>query len=87
MKYVIFKGNGCYHPVLFADHTTHSQIKVENATPISAGFVKFNSTNEPTCYGKADSLKLESNPEQDEQIIHLWQRNHGMSMFIDYDSL
>jgi hypothetical protein len=43
MKYVIFKGNGLVHPVLFGDHTAHSQIKVEGAEPISAGFVRFDS--------------------------------------------
>lgn len=39
MKYVIFRENNLLHPVVFADHTTHSQIKIEGAVPVSAGFV------------------------------------------------
>lgn len=76
MKYVIFKGNGLVHPVLFGDHTAHSQIKVEGAEPISAGFVRFDSCGIPHCYGRSDSLNLESRGEKDEDIIH---RAHNLS--------
>lgn len=64
------------HPILFGDHTAHSQIKVEGATPISAGFVQFDSCGLPHCTGRSDSLKLESRGEKDEDIIH---RAHNLS--------
>jgi len=38
MKYIIFKDNksGLIMPIVFNEHVTHSQVKVEGATPISA---------------------------------------------------
>lgn len=69
MKYVIFEGNGLVHPILFGDHTTHLQISVAGGTPVSAGFVKFDSMNWPHCYGESESLKLKSRGEMDEDII------------------
>ena len=82
MKYVIFKGNGLVHPVLFGDHTAHSQIKVEGATPISTGCVRFDSGGLPHCSGKSDSLNLESKGEFDENIIHRAYIDGGTMLFI-----
>ena len=88
MKYIIFNQNGIMHPVLFADHTSHVQIALEGATAVSAGFVRFKGLlNEPECYGRSTSLKLDSHPEEDAKIIRSWMRNLGTSFFIDYDSL
>ena len=53
MKYIIFKEKNMLHPVVFADHTTHSQIKIEGAKPVSAGFVMQDKTG-IKCYGKSD---------------------------------
>jgi hypothetical protein len=85
MKYIIFKGHGCYHPVLFADHTTHSQIKLEGCTPVSAGFVKFGKLGFPQVYGNSESLKLKSRGEEDESIIRNWQMNMCTSSFLVYE--
>ena len=88
MKYVIFNQNGLMHPVLFADHTSHTQIALEGSTAVSAGFVRFKGLlNEPECYGHSTSLKLDSRPKEDAEIIRRWQQNLGTSSFIDYDSL
>jgi hypothetical protein len=40
MKYVIFKDtvSGLIQPVLFGDHTKHSQILLEGSEAVSAGF-------------------------------------------------
>lgn len=76
MKYVIFKGNGLLHPIIFGEHTSHSQISVAGAEPISAGFVQFDSCGIPHCTGKSDSLNLVSRGEKDEDIIH---RAHNLS--------
>jgi len=86
MKYVIFKGNGCFHPVLFAEHTTHKQIRVEGADPVSAGFVRFRH-GFPVCYGWSESLKLRCNKDLDEEIIRKWQIDCGMNSFIDLDNV
>lgn len=85
MKYVIFEGNGLVHPVIFGDHTTHSQISVAGGNPVSAGFVKFDSMGWPHCSGKSDSLKLESRGETDEDIIRRAYNNCGTSSFMIYE--
>lgn len=82
MKYIIFKGNGLLHPIVFGEHTSHSQISVAGAEPISAGFVHFNSLGDPYCTGKSDSLKLESNPERDTDIIRHMMEEFGTMFFI-----
>ena len=87
MKYVIFNQKGLLHPVLFADHTSHAQITIEGAEPVSAGFVRFSKTlHLPECYGFSDSLGLKSRQE-DEKIIRQWQLNSGTADFIDFDTL
>lgn len=58
MKYVIFREKNMLHPVVFAEHTTHSHIKVEGAEPVSAEFVIQEKTGSIKCYGKSDSLNL-----------------------------
>ena len=86
MKYVIFKGNGMFHPVTFSDYTTHKQISVEGAVPIAAGFVKFDLSGWPICYGESESLHLKSRGEADADIIR-WsmKQEPGSFMFIDYN--
>lgn len=83
MKYVIFKGNGLIHPVLFGDHTTHSQITVAGAEPVAAGFVTFDSCGWPRCSGKSGSTGLQCRGEIDEEIIHRAYCNYGTMMFIE----
>lgn len=84
MKYVIFREKNMLHPVVFADHTTHSQIKIEGAKPVSAGFVMQEKTGEIKCYGKSDSLNLTPGVN-DEEIIKSWLRNCGIYAFLAFD--
>ena len=83
MKYVIFREKNMLHPVVFADHTTHSQIKVEGAKPVSAGFVMHDKTG-IKCYGKSDSLNLTPGVN-DEAIILSWLQNCGIYAFLSFD--
>lgn len=82
MKYVIFEGNGLVHPVVFGDHTSHSQVNVDGGTPIAAGFVQSDTMNWPHCYGESDSLKLKCRGEIDEDIIRRAYNDCGTYMFI-----
>ena len=82
MKYVIFEGNGLVHPIIFGDHTAHSQISVAGGTPISAGFVQFDKYGWPHCNGESDSLKLKCRGEVDEDIIRRAYNDCGTYMFI-----
>ena len=82
MKYVIFQVGDFVHPVVFADHTTHKQVKVEGGVPISGGFVRWSSKlHFPECYGKAVSLGLESRPEIDSYILMKWEGSYNMMSF------
>ena len=84
MKYIIFKEKNMLHPVVFTDHTTHSQIKIEGAKPISAGFVMYGKTGGIKCYGKSDSLNLTPGVN-DEAIIASWLLNCGIYAFLSFD--
>ena len=84
MKYVIFREKNMLHPVVFADHTTHSQIKVEGAVPVSAGFVMHDKAGNIKCYGKSDSLNLTPGVN-DEAIILSWLQNCGIYAFLSFD--
>ena len=69
MKYVIYEAHGLVHPVLFGNHTTHKEAIIPNGTPVSAGFVKFDTFGWPHVYGDSESLKLGKRGELDEDII------------------
>lgn len=81
MKYVIFENHSQILPVVFPDHITHSDIKIENAKPVSAGFVDVSYGGFCTVYGKSTSLKLDSRPV-DSSILEDWYRNSGMYAFL-----
>jgi hypothetical protein len=83
MKYVIFKDkvSGLIQPVLFGEHTTHSQVTLDRAEPISAGFFSFENWV-PAIYGKSDSLKLESQ-ESDLDYITKVFLNLGTLWFLN----
>ena len=82
MKYVIFEGNGLVHPIIFGDHTTHSQVSIAGGKPISAGFVRFDKFGWPHCSGESESLKLKSKGEVDEDIIRRAYSNCGTYLFM-----
>lgn len=83
MKYIIFKQNDLVMPVVFPDHITHSQIKIENAKPISAGFLNFES-GLPIAYGESESLNLRSSP-MDSMVLTRLILNMGTAYFLDFD--
>ena len=84
MKYIIFKEKNMLHPVVFADHITHSQVKIEGSKPVSAGFVVQEKTGNIKCYGKSDSLNLIPGVN-DEAIIASWLHNCGIYAFLSFD--
>lgn len=83
MKYVIFKDevSGLIQPVIFAEHTTHSCVKLERAKPIGAGFFDFNK-GIPSVYGKSESLGLESKDSDLDYITKMFL-NLGTMFFVD----
>ena len=67
-------------PIIFGEHTAHSQIKVERAKPISAGFFYINGSG-ITVNGESVSLKLKSQPI-DIDLLKLVLANAGTMFFI-----
>jgi hypothetical protein len=84
MKYIIFKDtvSGLIQPVLFGEQTVHSQIKIERAKPVSAGFFSFEN-GEMSVYGKSDSLNLESQETDLDYIIKAFM-NMGTLYFLEF---
>jgi len=84
MKYVIFEYNTFYMPVIIPNHVTHSQVSVEDATPISAGFYTANGYGEIKLHGKSDSLKLKPHP-RDSKLIGGALADMGTSYFLKHN--
>jgi hypothetical protein len=83
MKYIIFKDtvSGLIHPVLFGEHTSHYQVKIDGAEPVSAGFFSFEKGNIQV-YGKSDSLKLDPKDSDLDYIVKAFM-NMGTMFFIE----
>lgn len=83
MKYVVFKtANGqVLEPVIFADHTTHSAVRIEGCTPVSAGFVDLVPGGVLNVHGKSDSLKLRP-AKDDSRLLMGVLGNLGTSFFL-----
>lgn len=85
MKYVIFESKGgLYNPVVFPDHIAHSQIKIEDCSVFSAGFLELSTFGVKRCYGESISLNVKSKGNDDEEIIQRWFLNMGTSAFLKY---
>lgn len=82
MKYIIFEDqkSGLLQPVIFGEHTTHSQVTIEGAKPVSAGFVNFDKKG-LSVFGESDSLNLGIN-ERDRDLIGKVFFNYGTAYFI-----
>ena len=80
MKYVVFQYAELYMPVIIPDHVTHSQISIEGATPISAGFFRENEGLTST-YGKSESLNLVPH-ERDCRLLDMTLSNYGTMHFL-----
>lgn len=81
MKYVVFLQRNVKHVVICANHTSHSSLKVEEATPISAGFFIVSSEG-VKCFGNSESLNL-SPAEDDSVLISSVLANLGIYAFLD----
>jgi hypothetical protein len=55
-------------PVMFPEHIAHSQIRMEQSTPISAGFCIIEQGEVKTVYGRSESLNLSTN-ERDKDLL------------------
>ena len=74
MKYVIIEVAGIEVPILFSSIVNHSDMAMK---PISAGFFTASPCEHDRkmalyvkCFGKSTSLKIESRPDKDAEIIH-----------------
>lgn len=69
-KYVITI-DGC---IIFAPTISHD--KITDKEVLSAGFVRISTTCPGTidvdCYGRSESLDIDSHPAEDERHIRLW---------------
>jgi hypothetical protein len=85
MKYIIFEDevSGLIQPVVFGEHTSHHQIKIERAKPVSAGFLYFE-RGALVVSGKSDSLKLGSR-QSDLPYIELMLADAGTMFFTPFD--
>lgn len=88
MKYIVFQDNksGLLHPVIFGEHTTHSEVTINDASPISAGFFYLDAKKGLCVYGESDSLNLKPRKE-DPGLLKLVLVNAGTSFFIQLDKL
>ncbi len=67
MKYIIFEKTNknssltdhkLIMPIMFPDHITHSQVKIEGCEAVSAGYYHLNSIGSVVIYGDSKSLNL-----------------------------
>lgn len=72
MKYLMIREpDGGTFPFLFVSPHTHLEIALmlqayrHGRTILSAGFVEFESPNNPRCFGRSESMGLESRPAED----------------------
>jgi hypothetical protein len=86
MKYVMFikrlpeEGMAIMMPVIIPDHVTHSQVKLEDAELISAGFFD---VKQGKAYGRSESLNLDSR-EEDSRLVSAALLNIGVYAFMMY---
>lgn len=85
MKYIIFKQGTLLHPMVFAEHTSHCDVTLKNAKPISAGFVTFNLAGVEGVYGESQSLNLKNRGQEDVQLLQRMYLELGTMFFLSYD--
>jgi hypothetical protein len=86
MKYIIFKQKDLLIPIIFDEHITHSQIKIEGAKPVSAGFVYRGLGSIRVSDRKSESLNLGPHTA-DLRFLERAQLELGTNAFIDTDNL
>lgn len=88
MKYIIFKDEktGLVQPVIFGEHTTHSQVKIEGAKPVSAGFCHLSAKGGLSITGDSESLGLKPDTK-DGAWLSMMLCDAGTSFFLDYEKI
>jgi hypothetical protein len=66
-KYIVL-GNATPAPILFGDVITHEQV-AHGRFVRSAGFCRLDEVG-ATCFGESVSLGIQSDPEEDEELIN-----------------
>jgi hypothetical protein len=76
-----------FMPIMFPEHVAHSQVKVEGAEPISAGFISFTPLGLPKVDMSrgSDSLKLDPH-ERDQNLIECTFLGMGTNSFVDWEN-
>lgn len=85
MKYVVFEqeSTGLKMPVIFPDHVTHSQVKIEGVKPVSAGFCLVGTDELVTVLpDESESLQLGPVPGDRELLISVLC-NAGVYAFLN----
>lgn len=88
MKDIIFKDEktGLVQPVIFGEHTTHFQVMMEGAKPVSAGFCHLSSKGGLSITGDSESLGLKPD-DKDGAYLSMMLCDAGTSFFIDYEKI
>ena len=87
MKYVIFKSKELFMPVIFPDHITHSQVKIEDSEVYSAGFLKISTTGfVEVLPERSESLNI-GPKEMDQSILIRAVHNFGTAYFLNFDNI
>ena len=84
MKYIIFKDNDILKPIIFPDHINHSEIKLDNAHPVSAGFMSINSFGLIETHGRSESLNLGPMECDEDLLRYAISNSSNMSSFIRF---
>jgi len=84
MKYVIFKRKGLVIPLISTEQATHSQMKLEGFTPVSAGFCYINSQGALTVDHTigSESLGLRTNLN-DDRVLTFCLLDYPASFYLD----
>ena len=84
LKYVVYKTErGLENIVVFCEEIVHSQVVVEDHTPVSAGFINFE--NDFECFGSSDSLGLKSRVSVDSELFILAITPQAIRAFLRAD--
>lgn len=84
MKYVVFEyeNTGLKMPVIFPDHVTHADVKINNAKPVSAGFALLGTEEVVTVTGDSESLGIAA-ANGDRELLIATLANAGMYAFMN----
>lgn len=88
MKYVIFKKNSLFMPVIIPEHINHCDVKIGDARPVSAGFFHLSDKGmlEIDMDKPSESLNLKPDPG-DTVLLTAVLCGMTMSFYIDLNEL